>query len=261
MGRASSAKKVARASKAAAQPGTSRSFVWPLTIGLVVLLGVGLIAISAVERENTASAAPILGDHWHAAQGVYACDTFLPPLTDVVADESGIHSHGDGIIHIHPFSTRYAGSDANLAAFGETTGLVVDDDSISVTGQTFENGDDCDGQPGIVQVKVWAGADDPEGRLLDDGFAELAPQDGDIVTIAFAPDGTEIPKPPSTGTQPTDVAPAPGDTAPPGAPSTLPIDEGAATEAPVDGTGSTAVPPPTGLIDEVESGATDGSTP
>lgn len=214
MGRASSSKKVARAAKASGRPGTKKSYVWPASIGLVVLLGVGLIAVSAAERDS-ADAAPIIGDHWHAAYGVYACDGFLPPVTDAKADESGIHSHSDGLIHIHPRSTRYSGEDADLGAFGETTALELEDDSITMPdGQTFRNGDDCGGEAGVVQVKVWSGPSDAEGRLLESDFADFAPQDGDLVTIAFVPEGAEIPQPESAGVRPTDVPTAPGATAP-----------------------------------------------
>ena len=248
MGRASSSKKVARAAKAAGRPGTKKSLLWPVSIGLIVLLGVGLIAVSAAGREGGADVEPLLGDHWHAAYGVYACDEFLPPVSDAVPDTSGIHSHGDGLIHLHPLSTNYTGDGATLGAFGETTNLEISDDAIAMpSGDTFEDGDDCGGEPGQVQVKVWSGPGDTEGRMLDGGFADFAPQDGDILTVAFAPEGAEIPPPPSAGTQPTDVVPAPGDTVPEGAPSTLPTDEGATGEEPADGATST------------ESGTTDTS--
>lgn len=258
MGRASSSKKVARAAKAAGRPGTSKSLVWPLSIGLVVLLGVGLIAVSAAGRQSGADVEPVLGDHWHAAYGVYACDEFLPPVNDAGADESGIHSHGDGLIHIHPYSTRYTGEGATVGAFGETTDLEVSDDAIRMpSGETFENGDDCGGEPGQVQVKVWDGIDDPNGRLLEGDFADFAPQDGDVVTIAFAPEGTEIPLPPSVGTQPTDVVPAPGDTAPEGAPSTLPTDEGATTGEPAEESSGDET---SGDETSGDGGTTDGTT-
>ena len=65
MGRASSSKKVARAAKAAGRPGARKSYAWPIGIGLVVVLGVGLIAASAAGRDS-GSEAPILGDHWQA---------------------------------------------------------------------------------------------------------------------------------------------------------------------------------------------------
>ncbi len=227
MGRASSNKKVARAAKAAGQPGTSKSLAWPVGIGLVVLLGVGLIVVSASGRESS-STPPILGDHWHAAYGVMVCDDFEAPFNDAQPDESGIHAHGDGLMHIHPFSTRYTGEDATISAFGETTAFELADDSFTLPGgDTLANGDDCGGEPGVVQVKVWDGLGDEEGRLLEADFADYAPQDGELVTIAFAPEGAEIPTPPSAGTQPTDVAPAPGDTVPEGVPETIPLEDDA----------------------------------
>ncbi len=258
MGRASSSKKVARASKAAGRPGTSKSLVWPLSIGLVVVLGVVLIVISANERESSITA-PIIGDHWHAAYGVTVCDEFVPPFDDAQVDESGIHAHGDGLIHLHPFSTRYTGDDATVAAFGETTAFELSDDSFTLpSGETYEDGDDCGGEPGVVQAKVWTGLDDEEGRMLESDLADFAPQDGELITIAFAPEGADIPKPPSAGTQPTDVVPAPGDTVPEGVPSTLPTDEGA-TGGDTSGEGTdTSVD--TGTTDtSVDAGTTDTS--
>jgi hypothetical protein len=214
-------------------------------ITLIVLLGVGLVAVSAIGRDNDASAAPLINDHWHAAYGIYLCDTFVPSLSDAQADQSGIHTHADGLIHIHPFSTNYTGEDANLAAFAETTGFELEDDSLTMPdGETYEDGDDCGGEPGVVQVKVWTDQADTEGRLLEDGFSDYAPQDGELVTIAFAPEGTELVQPPSAGTQPTDVVPAPGATVPPGVPTTLPAE--GATDAPTtvpDATATTAAPP------------------
>lgn len=249
MGKASSNKKVARAAKAAGRPGARKNYVWPVTIGAVVLLGVVLIVASF--GGGPSEDPPQIGDHWHAAYGVMVCDSFRPPLSDAGPDESGIHSHGDGLVHIHPFSTRFTGEDANLAAFGGSVDLDLQDDALTLPGgETFANGDDCGDEPGMVQVKVWDGPEDDEGRLLAADLAAFAPQDGDLVTIAFAPEGADIPKPPSAGAQPTDVVPAPGETVPEGAPSTLPTDDGASDGADGDdGTTGTTTGGGTGTSD------------
>ncbi|HVM53473.1 MAG TPA: hypothetical protein VM262_09775 [Acidimicrobiales bacterium] len=195
MGKASSSKKVARAAKSAGRAGTGRSYAWPLAIGGVVLAGVLLIVFS---RGNTdVVAAPRLGDHWHAAYGVYDCSDFLPPFTDQVPDSSGLHTHADGLMHMHPFGTRYTGSGANIGNFGETVGLEVTDTSYTTAGVERKNGDSCgDLGEGILQLKVWDGPDDPEGRLIESDFADYAPQEFSLWTLAFVPEGTEIPKPP-----------------------------------------------------------------
>jgi hypothetical protein len=156
-------------------------------------------------------AAPRIGDHWHAAYGVHLCGEWQPDLIDgPEGDVSGIHSHGDGLIHIHPFSSRVTGEGANLGAFGDTVELELSDDSLKLPDRAaLEDGADCGGTPGVVQVRVWENIDDAEGRLLEGDFADHAPQDGEIITIAFLPEGEEVPRPPSAGATPTDLETTP----------------------------------------------------
>ncbi|HEY2331457.1 MAG TPA: hypothetical protein VGH94_06025 [Acidimicrobiales bacterium] len=197
MGRASSAKKVARANRASRNPGNRRSLAWPATISAVVVVGIALILFT-VSKPNPAQAAPQIGDHWHAAYGINYCGTFLPPLTDVTADTLGLHTHGDGLIHIHPFTSEVTGKDANLKNWGRTTGLQLTDTSIKAAGIDVKNGATCDGKPATVQVKVWDDLQDDTGHLLTKDFALFNPQDQNIITIAFLPPGTDIPKPPDS---------------------------------------------------------------
>lgn len=204
MGRASSNKKVARAARTAGRTKSSRNLVWPLA--MVAVVGLGAVLIFLSRPDEARAEPPILGDHWHVAYGVFTCGQFQPPYSDIKTDTSGIHGHGDGLIHIHPFSTRYTGDGATLGAFGEQVGLVIEDDRLVLpSGTDFSNGDDCGGEPGVVQVKVWADGADNEGRLLDGDFADFDPDNGSLVTIAFAPEGAELPKPPSAGTVPSDL--------------------------------------------------------
>jgi hypothetical protein len=197
MGRASSAKKVARAARGTGRPGARRSLVWPTTISFVVLLGVGLILFTVMSNSDTATAAPIIGDHWHAAYAIDNCGTFIPSLVDVTADQLGLHTHGDGLIHIHPFVTTVTGKNADLANWGKTTGLQLTDTSLKAAGIDVKNGATCDGKPAVVQVKVWNNRQDTVGHLLTSDFAKLAPQDQNIITIAFLPKGDDIPQPPA----------------------------------------------------------------
>lgn len=252
MGKASSSKKVARAARAAGRPGAGRSFGWPLTIGAVVVLGIALIVISRGGNEDAKP--PVLGDHWHAAYGIYICDEFTSPLSDTIVDETGIHTHDDGLMHIHPFSTRYTGDGATINAFGITTDLELTDDSIQAGSTVRENGDLCAQEPGEVRVKVWSGPDDAEGRELEGDFGDYAPQEFDIITIAFVPEDAEIPKPPQeyidemqapsdvTGTQPSVTTPAvsilpEGSTSTPDDPSAT-----TASTAPTETTATTSPP-------------------
>jgi hypothetical protein len=243
MGRASSSKKVSRAARAAGRPGASRNLVWPLTIGAVVLVGIALIVVS-IPEDRAAASPPRIGDHWHAAYGVYLCGSFEEPMLDAGQDAEGIHTHADGLIHIHPFSSRVTGDGANLAAFGRQVDMELEDESLKLPGrEVLENGDDCGGRPGVVQVQVFENSADTVGRPLEGDFADFAPQDGEMVTIAFLPEGEEVPPPPSANTVPTDIeqpTPVEPGTEDEPVPSTTPGDESTTTTtAPADGDAET----------------------
>jgi hypothetical protein len=198
MGKASSSKKVQRAAKAAGRPGAKKSYGWPLTIGAVVLLGVLLIVVTVSTNDDTEPGSPKVGEHWHAAYGIYDCDTYLPPQSDEGEDREGIHTHEDGLMHIHPFLTRVTGDGANLEAFGRQIGMEVGDTSFSIDGGLERsNGDDCDGDPGQVQLVTWDSQTDETPSVRRRNLSAYAPPDGSIWVLAFVPEGTEVPKPPS----------------------------------------------------------------
>jgi len=196
MGKASSSKKVARAARAAGKPGSGRNLGWPMAIGAIVVVGILIIIMSRGKTGDVVP--PAIGDHWHAAYGIYDCGTFLPNLTDQVADETGLHTHADGLMHMHPFGTRYTGEGANIENFGLTVGLEVTDTSYKAGTVERENGDSCGEELGesVVQLKVWDSPSDEEGRLIESDFGDYAPQEFSMWVLAFVPEGTEIPKPP-----------------------------------------------------------------
>nr|MBA3302383.1 hypothetical protein [Acidimicrobiia bacterium] len=144
MGRASSSKKVARAARAAGRPGTGRNWLWPLAVFALVALGGTLIFFSRDANQNQASASPGFGDHWHAAYGVSNCGELVAPLVDARGDANGIHTHEDGLVHIHPSSSNATGDNANLGTFAEEVDLTVEDDRIDLPG-------DGDAGPELVE--------------------------------------------------------------------------------------------------------------
>src|SRR5262245_16290911 len=131
MGKASSSKKVARAARAGGKgtrSGQRRSLLFPATITIVCVLGISLIAYARTQDEADALE-PGLTDHWHAAYGINICGTFEPPFTND-ADPNGIHTHGDGAIHIHPGAAQQvarAGDDATLGVFMSAAGAELTD--------------------------------------------------------------------------------------------------------------------------------------
>src|SRR4051794_10910205 len=135
MGKASSAKKVARAARAGgSHTGQRRQLGFPVAVGLVIILG--LLMVTFARQSNQAAAdstnPPKRGDHWHASYGIYICDRFITDVADNGEDKLGVHTHQDGLIHIHPFSTAAAGKQANLGKFFDQTGMKVTDSEIKL---------------------------------------------------------------------------------------------------------------------------------
>src|SRR5215213_9528179 len=208
MGRASSSKKVQRAARAAGRPGTGRNWLWPAAIVALVAVGISLVWVSRGTDQASAEA-PTFGDHWHAAFGVYTCDEF----TEQVVDQNG---------------------DAN--------GFSLTD------GPSREEGkDECDGKPGLVQLAVWDDLADEEPTIVTEDVADQKLGENALYTLAFAPEGADIPKPPSASNlaAPEDLAPQQQQTIPG---SQLPTDSTApgdtSTSAPpADGSTSTSSTP------------------
>lgn len=205
MGKASSAKKVARAARTGGgrtRRGTT-SWLWPTLMALVVILGTAGIVFSREQRQpdNTrplAASAGRAGDHWHAAIGFYICGSFTPDLPEG-EDPVGIHGHGDNVVHIHPFGSSASGKRATLKLFFNSVGADVSGDKIELPGQdTKHNGDKCDNGAGVIRTKVWDTRDpSDQGRIVEGNPSSIRPKDGMLITIAFGPASQDIPRPPS----------------------------------------------------------------
>lgn len=155
--------------------------------------------------------APMVGDHWHAAYGIFVCDNFLGPIPDQT-DPEGIHTHGDGIIHIHPFGPSASGANATMGKFFDAVSIDLDDLGLSGDGGSLTVEDAvCGDQPVEFTIHRWAIEDfDQPATVYDSDLADVRfTEDLELFTLAFAPPGTEIPIPPSVPflTQITDVDP------------------------------------------------------
>ena len=91
-------------------------------------------------------------DHWHAVYGVWDCTLAdgaggWVPAFQSTDDATGIHSHGDGMIYIHPFFEHSAGRNATFAHFVSEMNLELTDSSLTLDdGRTLLEGTMCDGQ-------------------------------------------------------------------------------------------------------------------
>lgn len=204
MGKASSGKKVARAASTGGGR-TSRGktpWGWYSAISLVVILGIVLLVMSRNETQERVGARaeehPTTDEHWHTAYAFYICDQFIGPLSDNGRDPKGIHTHGDGVVHVHPFSHAASGKRAVMRVFFETMGVTVTESKFAFAGESFSNGDKRCGKDkdkeGFVQVLV-------DGEVYEGDPGDIHFEDRQQVVFAFVPKGTEVPKtPPSAAT-------------------------------------------------------------
>ena len=185
MATSSSAKKVARLAsrgkgkKVRFQGGT----LFPIIVVLVVVLGLTVIIYGRQSRPSDGSGVPRVNDgvnsysHWHAAFGIYICDTFQPKIVGtkeettvdaqgntVLADDefrtTGVHSHGDSIIHYHPASTKSSGNRAKLGVFLDSYNIKLTDTELVMPadqggGKWSTKDFKCDGKDTQLTVRVW----------------------------------------------------------------------------------------------------------
>lgn len=215
MGKASSAKKVARLAK---QQGkrrvrTTQGRIFPIAVAVVLVLGFSLIFYA--RASYSAGGPPRInlegqpGDHWHAAYGIYTCDIddFQPAVADDGDDSSGIHTHGDGAIHIHPFTAAASGKNARLGDFFDEVGITMTDSELRLpSGEEWIEGETtcAGGEDGVLKVAVWedAAGTAPAKVYLTD-FRDIRFTDNFMAfTLAFVPDDFDISnlKPPTAAT-------------------------------------------------------------
>ncbi|MEY2434191.1 MAG: hypothetical protein QOC92_3916 [Acidimicrobiaceae bacterium] len=284
MGKASSAKKVARAARAGGtrRAGQRRALGFPVAIGLVLVLGL-LLVFFARERRNADAFPRANKDHVHSSIDIYTCvqDTSATPgasttttsstttsttttapsssapgdsttttsttvatattqlaSTDVpgeyqpaptdatTTDTNGIHTHGDGVMHIHPFTDSAAGRKATLGIFLDQVGISMDDTTLTLSGGTFTEGQTkCQGgKDGILQVAKWdrvadAAKGDKPNQIFTSGFDKIRLGANEAFVIAFMPEGSTIKAKPDVGERIAKVADVAPSSASSGAPS------------------------------------------
>lgn len=211
MGKASSAKKVSRAARAGGSSSSRqpRSLLFPSVLILVVVLGVSLVTYSRdLRNSQDMGGTPQLGEHIHTAYGVNVCGTFREPIPEFEST-IGVHTHGDGVMHIHPFSPLGVGANATLERFlkDARTGNPPQNVSISDTelvygGETVVEGKTvCEGvtKPEL-RMAYWENVADEASQPVittgDFGGRRLS-NDGGGITIFYGDPKADIPKPPT----------------------------------------------------------------
>jgi len=211
------------------------SFGWNVGIALVAVVGIVLVVWTVASRREEASAAPRAGnpatgeagDHWHASLDVNVCGVWEPPAPEfeTKSDNSeirvGIHSHGDGLVHIHPFNSSESGSNATLGRFLEYGGWSASSDSLDLwpgaDGKRVQvkNGDECTQADGTKKkaALTWY----VNGKKHSGDPSDSQPKDKDQISLIFGPAGTTLDSlsndpavgpPPNAKNAPSDVSPS-----------------------------------------------------
>ena len=135
---------------------------------------------------------PLIGlDHWHASYAIFIGDKRQP---DIPTFEAGVHTHGDGLIHIHPFQSSEEGAGASLQNFFKYGGSDLTDAILRIPGTTVTYHQDDpvpgDGRPGQIYIFESAGGCnslDLVGQWVRVP-PSFVPQDGQCIRIAFEPE-------------------------------------------------------------------------
>lgn len=178
-------------------------------LACIVIAGIAGITLSATSSETP----PLAGidpatqdffDHWHEALGVNVCGQWLgraSTFEDVAGTtvRSGLHTHADGFIHIHPFTAADGGSNATLGRYFHNGGWDLSEDSFNVwegpaiqpATTQWSNGDTCPagsemaGRKGVVKWSV-----DCVKRTGNPADYRL--EDLRVVALAFVPKDEKI---------------------------------------------------------------------
>jgi len=215
------ARKVAKAAATAGQRDMSIAsrMGFPALVALIFVLGIGVVVYARSTRD--ALAEPVQNvDHWHAVYGVYNCNApgdgeakYLPAFQSS-QDDTGIHSHGDGIMHIHPFFELSSGDNAQMRHWLSEMNVEITPEVIRVNNQydapvELAAGNECDDGSGTAEIKVlrWqfdflATGDNREDPVVIETDFDLINFNNDREVFIFAyvgedTDLSEIPLPPA----------------------------------------------------------------
>jgi hypothetical protein len=244
MGKASSSKKVARAaSTGGGRTARGRTpWLWYTTMLGVVAVGMFLVIFSRNNVSQAATQPPTLKNHWHTAYAIDICGRLQPNIPQP-ATLIGIHTHGDGLIHVEPQNSLDTGKHATLGRFvSGIPGFKLSSTSIQYPGErVWKNGDKCGNKPGQLLAEVWDNVDS-KGVIVGGDPNNIAIKDNRLLTIGFVARGTSsLPIPPSRFTLPSaaNITGPPTTLAPLGTPTSAP------SSTPTTAATPTSAPPPT----------------
>jgi hypothetical protein len=134
-------------------------------------------------------------DFWTAPLGVKICGSWLANAPASGLD-TGVHSHGDGLIYIHPFNQAEAGDKATVGLFLQRGGWQVSADRLKLwDGEEHRSGSACpNGQ--TAQIRWWVDGVEQHGDP-----STFAPRNGQVAVLSFDSDPAAPGAPPQMAAQ------------------------------------------------------------
>ena len=209
------------------------SSAWLAATTVIVLVFVLILVLTVVDRRGSSAgantkpqyadqASGTAVDHWHTYLGVNVCGEWLDPMPKFEKPfnnptsnfNAGIHSHGDGLIHTHPFQSSEGGANATIGKFFDYGGWSISSDSLDLgSGSTDPNlHAQWPGPASDPKKTTWSAGDtcpfgQYKGQKVEmtwyvDGVqqsgnpSDYHQQNGETIAVYFLPKGAEKPFPP-----------------------------------------------------------------
>lgn len=175
------------------------NLVWYVAAAVLVIGGTFGVALS--RSKSATGVGPTLSDHWHAALGVDDCGTWSPnwlwpPGTTSGGSPAragsggllyaGLHSHGDGLIHMEPQTSEDSGNNATLGTYFKFGGWKLSSTSISFNTVNEKNGSTCNGKPGVLRWAV-------NGKEKHGDPAKYKLFNADVIELVFTTADAKLP--------------------------------------------------------------------
>lgn len=196
-----------RAPKKSASGGNT---LWISVVSIIVVLGVVLVVVSRGSSDSANSDVPPrmqsatqAGDHWHTAIGANVCGTWLANIPEfekraTSGAQAGIHSHGDGLMHIHPFQPDEAGENATIGRFLDFAGINISEDELTwPDGTDKKAGEPCasGGDDAVIRWTLFNNdAEDKTPKIQSGDINDYRPKNDDVVSIFYGPKSDDIVK-------------------------------------------------------------------
>jgi hypothetical protein len=235
-------------------------------LAVIIIVGLALIGISRYQlthRSTSSAGPPTTSQTWYAGLAVDICGTVQPNLpASTNKSKTGLTANGNGVVTIAPKNSSESGSNATLGKFvSNYKGLELTNSTLQYPGKpAYVNGEVCpkgtpdSGKPGVVIVYSWPNFTSKHGAETPGDPQNLLFQNGQLVTMAFIPANSSVPKPPASVITNLITADQAGPTTPTTAPTLTPATTPTPTSVPAGTTATTAA----GTTSTTKPGGTNG---